>query len=91
MCTLRALHPHSPAYFKYTAAVRAARTAAVSGALSLASSYLDQATGLWPYHQRDAWIADPEVTFDLLTITAEVALGSKTASRHVANVSSLLR
>lgn len=71
------------------AAVRAARTAAVSGALSLASSYLERALQLWPYYKREAWAEDPELAYNILTVTAEVALGRKTASTHLSHVSSL--
>ncbi|KAI5455195.1 hypothetical protein NCC49_000012 [Naganishia albida] len=67
-------------------AVRAARTAAVSGALALASSYLERSTILWPYDRREAWVEDPELAFNLLTVSTEVALGSGTALRHTARV-----
>lgn len=71
--------------------IRAARTAAVSGALALASSYLERTTRLWPYYERESWIEDTELAFEILTVTAEVALGSKTASRHIAHVSVVFR
>lgn len=68
-------------------AVRAARTAAVSGAFDLSSTYLERACSLWPYYQQRAWKEDSELALDFLTVNAEVALGTKNATQVIAQVS----
>lgn len=70
----------------FASAVRAARQAAASAALDLASSYVNQACDLWSYGTAQAWETDPDLTMDLVTVTAEVALGRRTAASRVDNV-----
>ena len=68
-------------------AVRAARQAAASAALDLAYSYLSEASKFWSYSASDAWSNHPGLAMDLLTITIEVALGRRTATSVIENVS----
>jgi hypothetical protein len=53
----------------------------------LASSYLNEAGKLWSYASAQAWQEDPELAMNLLTITAEVALGRRTATSVIDDVS----
>jgi hypothetical protein len=81
---------HSRRLIVSVTAVRAARQAAASAALDLASSYVDQACDLWSYGTTQAWETDPDLTMDLVTVTTEVALGRRTAASQVGNVNDFL-
>lgn len=67
-------------------AVRAARQAAASAALDLASKYLDRAADLWSFSTAEAWEQDSDLAMDFLTVTAEVALGRRTAASFTEKV-----
>jgi hypothetical protein len=69
-------------------AVRAARQAAASAALDLASRYLDGAAELWSFDTAEAWKQDPDLAMDFLTVTAEVALGRRAAASYTEKVGS---
>ncbi|KAJ9093692.1 hypothetical protein QFC21_006288 [Naganishia friedmannii] len=73
------------------AAVKAARQAAASAALDLASSYLDRAAELWSFSKAESWEQDPDLAMDFLTVTAEVALGRRAAAPYTEKVESARR
>ncbi|KAJ9123034.1 hypothetical protein QFC22_001223 [Naganishia vaughanmartiniae] len=73
------------------AVVRAARAAAASGALDLSSSYLDRTCAIWPYYKPAAWTQDSELALELLTVTAEVTLGRRTALQHISKIEMALQ